>query len=355
MTPAAKLRVSSSLLALLLFDNACGTGASSNLNASVNQSIEQKWSSQIDLSKEQSPQLADNLNATKSTVNFVEIGSKVGASFKFGSSVIFDVGASMEFADLFERKVFHEVVIGRAKDVDGNGDGNGVFLDQDTVAGDRYVHCKSQKVITDASNYGGTVSGGISFLGLDLSTRVGSGVKMASATDYTMNRGFYRTKGPIKLARIFELCSDIAKSDVALQNINHINEIAKLNFNAGENLEELARKVAAGEKVNDFQFHNMKMDFQIDKRQQDKIIFRVHPDTHWSDPVLSVEVNYKKEGERTVFQGIKQTCLSDCQNYHDSERSHGLKRYGEDLTKEQAEKYIRLIAMIFTAEATHSK
>lgn len=333
----------------------CGAQQDSGLNASVNESIEQKYGAIFDLSRESSPNLADNLTATKSTLDKTEIGAKVGASFKFGASVIFDIGASMNYDDIFERQVLHEVVIGREKDSDGTGDGQGVFVDANTVAANRWVNCKSQKVIADSSSFGGSASGGISFLGLELGTRVGTGRKVASSTDYTMSRGFYKTKENLPLARVFELCGDIAKSDVALQNINHINEIVKLNFAAGENLEELANKVARGEKVNNFQFHNMKMDFEILRREDNKIVYKVHPDTHWADPILEVEVNFKKEGQRVVVEGVTESCKKDCQNYHDSERKHGLKRYGEDLTKAQAEKYIRLVATLFTAKAADSK
>lgn len=333
----------------------CGVQNSSKLDASVNQSIEAKYASQFDLSKEASPELADNLTASKSTLDKTEIGAKVGASFKFGSTVVFDIGAGMNYEDVFQRQVLHEVVIGREKDRDGSGDGQGVFVDSETVAANRWVNCKSQKVIADSSDFGASASGGISFFGLELGTRVGTGRKIASSTDYTMNRGYYKTKENLPLARVFELCGDIAKSDVALQNINHINEIVKLNFNAGENLEELANKVARGEKVNNFQFHNMKMDFEISQREANRIVYKVHPDTHWADPVLEVAVTYKKDGQRAVIESIDQLCKSDCQNYHDSERKHGLKRYGEHLTKAQAEKYIRLVATIFTAKAVDSK
>lgn len=345
-----------SLVAILgLSLNACGKQEDSELDASVNKSITQKYAGQFDLSKELSPSLADNLNTTKSNLDTVEIGAKVGASFKFGSSVIFDIGAEMKYDDIFQRHVLHNVVIGRAKDSDGKGDGNGVFIDANTVAANRYVQCKSQKVISDNSDFSGSVGGGISFMGLGMSTRVGTGKKIASSTDYTMNRGFYRTQKNMPLARIFELCGDIAKSDVALKNINHINEIVKMNFNAGEDLEKLASEVAAGKKVNDFKFNNMKMDFQILRRDDKKIVYKVYPDTHWADPVIEVEVDYVKSNGRTTVKGIKQTCKSDCQNYHDSERKHGLKRYGDHLTKVQAEKYIRLVSTIFTAKATGSK
>lgn len=352
----ARSLVQVSLASLLgLTAASCGVQQGSNLNASVNESIDQKYASLFDLSTEQSPDLADNLTATKSTLDKTEIGAKVGASFQFGTSVIFDIGANMSYEDVFQRQVLHEVIIGREKDKDGSGDGNGVFIDADTVAANRWVHCKSQKVISDSSDFGASASGGITFLGLGLSTRVGTGKKIASSTDYTMNRGYYKTKENMPLARVFELCGDIAKSDVALQNINHINEIVNLNFEAGENLEELANKVARGEKVNNFQFHNMKMDFEIQGREANKIIYKVHPDTHWADPVLEVAVTYKKDGQRATIESVTETCKSDCQNYHDSERKHGLKRYGEDLTKAQAEKYIRLVATIFTAKAVDSK
>lgn len=292
---------------------------------------------------------------TKSSLDFVEIGSKVGASFKFGTTAVFDISAGMKYDDIFQRQILHEVIVGRERDADGSGDGNGVFIDKDTVAANRFVRCKSQKVISDSNSFTGNAGGGISFLGLELGTRIGTGRKLASSTDYTMERGFYKTKQNTPLARIFELCGDIAKSDVALQNINHINEVVKLNFNAGENLEDLAKKVARGEKVNNFQFHNMKMDFEILRRGNESITYKVHPDTHWADPVLEVEVKYKKEGQRVVVQDVIETCKADCQNYHDSERKHGLKRYGEDLTRAQAEKYIKLVGTIFTAVALDSK
>ncbi len=343
------------LISLLGLNAACGNVSDSNLNASVNQSIEQKYAPMFDLSREQSPNLADNLKATKSTVDSIEIGAKVSAAFKFGTSVIFDIGGGMDFAEVFERKVLHDVVIGREKDSNGDGDGNGVFLDQDTVAGNRYINCRSQKVITDNSKFNANVGGGIAFAGLELSSRVGTGVKMEASTDYTMNRGFYKTKTPVKLARIFELCADIGRSDVALQNINHINEIVKLNFNKGEDLEKLAKQVAEGKKVNNFKFHNMKMDFQIAKRENNRIVFTVIPDTHWADPILEVTVKYHREGDRAVIEQVAQTCKKDCQNYHDETNKHGLHSYGEKATKEQSERYIKLIATIFTATALNSK
>ncbi len=128
-----------------------------------------------------------------------------------------------------------------------------------------------------------------------------------------------------------------------------------MNFEAGENLEELAGKVARGEKANNFQFHNMKMDCERLRRENNKIVYKVHPDTHWADPVIEVEVSFRKDGQRVTVDNVSQACKSDCQNYHDSERKHGLKRYGEHLTKAQAEKYMNLVATIFTAKALDSK
>lgn len=347
--------LATSLVGIIGLNASCGSQNNSRLNASVNQSIEQKWSNQFDLSRELSPRLADNLTATKSTLDSVKIGANVGVSFQFGTTAVFDIDAKMKYDDVFQRQILHEVVVGREKDADGTGDGQGVFIDADTVAANRFVRCKSQKVISDSNKFKTNAGGGISFLGLELGTRIGTGQKLASSTDYTMKRGFYKTKQNTKLAQIFELCGDIAKSDVALQNINHINEVVKLNFNAGENLEDLAKKVARGEKVNNFQFHNMKMDFEILRRGANSITYKVHPDTYWADPVIEAEVKYQKEGSRIVVQDVTETCKSDCQNYHDSEKKHGLKPQGEDLTREQAEQYIKLISTIFTAVALDSK
>ncbi|RYZ58842.1 MAG: hypothetical protein EOP07_05805 [Proteobacteria bacterium] len=349
------LIVFTGLISLLGLSTACGNVTDSNLNASVNQSIEQKYASTFDLSRELSPNLADNLNATKSSVDSVEIGAKVSAAFKFGTNVIFDIGGGMDFADIFERKVLHEVVVGREKDSNGEGDGRGVFIDQDTVAANRFVNCKTQKVITDNSKFNANVGGGMSFMGLELSSRVGTGVKMEASTDYTMNRGYYKTKTDTKLARIFELCADIAKSDVALQNINHINEVVKLNFNQGEDLENLAKKVAEGKKVNDFKFHNMKYDFQISKREAGKLTFTIFPDTHWADPKIESYVKYHNDGSRIVIEEVTQECKSNCQNYHDETNKHGIKSYGDKATKEQSERYIKLISSIFAATALNSK
>lgn len=343
------------LISLLGLSTACGvTTQDSGLDSSVNESIEQKWNSQIDLSREQSPDLAGNLKATKSSVDSVEVGAKLSASFKFGTSVIFDVGGGMEWGEVFERKVFHEVVVGREKDRDGSGDGQGVFVDANTVAANRYINCKSQKVLTDNSNFGVNASGGISFMGLELGARAGTSTKMASSTDYTMDRGFYKTKANTPLSRIFELCGDIAKSDVALQNINHINEVIKLNFNAGEDLEKLAREVAKGKKVNNFKFHNIKYDFKILRKEQDKITFEIFPDTHYADPKLESVVFYHHDQNRIVVDRVEQKCVSNCQNYHDAEKKHGLKGHGEHATKAQSEKYIKLISTIFAATALNS-
>ncbi len=343
------------ILGIFALAQGCGSSQDSGLNASVNQSIEQKWSSQIDLSRELSPELADNLKASKSSLDTIEVGAKLNASFKFGQTVIFDIGGGMEWNDVFERKVLHEVVIGREKDRDGTGDGQGVFVDANTVAANRYISCKSQKVLTDSSNFGGNASGGISFMGLELGTRAGAGQKLSASTDYTMNRGFYKTKQNTSLARVFELCGDIAKSDVALQNINHINEVVRLNFNSGENLERLAKDVAAGKKVNNFQFHNLKYDFKIIRRENGKITFEIFPDTHYADPKLEATVSYHNDQTRIVVDNVEQRCVSNCQNYHDAESKHGLKSYGEHATKAQSEKYIKMISTIFTATAANSR
>ncbi len=350
-----RTHVAAILLGALGLNASCGTNQNSGLSSSVNQTIEKKWSSQVDLSKEQSPALADNLKATKSSLDNSQIGAKVGASFKFGSNVIFDIGANMSFEEVFQRQILNEVTIGRAKDVDGSGDGNGVFVDKDTVAAHRYISCKSEKVISENSSYGAGVSGGINFLGLGMQTNASTGRKLASSTDYTMDRGFYYTKTNMPLAQVFELCGDIAKSDVALQNIDHINDIVNLNFDQGANLEDIARKIANGKKVNNFQFHNMKLDMQIKERKSDSIVFTVIPDTYWSDPIILAEVKYSKVGDRIAVQSVIQTCTKDCQNYHDSAKNHGLKPQPSSLTKDQAEKYIKLLATIFTATAVGSR
>lgn len=343
------------LVSILGLSSACGSSQDSKLNASVNENIERKWNSQIDLSKERSPELADNLKASKSSIDSVDVGAKLSASLKFGSSVIFDIGGGFEWNDVFERKVLNEVVIGREKDRDGTGDGEGVFINAETVAANRYVNCRSQKVLVDNSNFSLNASGGISFLGLGLNTHAGTSRKLSSSTDYTMDRGYYKTKENVSLARIFELCSDIARSDVALQNINRINEVVQMNFNAGEDLEKLAREVAQGKKVNNFKFHNIKYDFKIIRREQGKIIFEIYPDTHYADPRLEATVSYHQNGNRTVVDRVEQRCVKDCQNYHDAESKHGLKSFGEHATKGQSEKYIKLISTIFTATATNSK
>lgn len=344
-----------SLVGILSLTSACGASQNSSLDASVNQNIEQKWSSQIDLSKELNPDLADNLKASKSSLDSIEVGAKLSASFKFGQSVIFDVGGGMEWSDVFERKVLHEVVVGREKDRDGSGDGQGVFIDAQTVAANRYINCRSQKVLTDNSSFGGNASGGISFMGLELGARAGAGQKISASTDYTMNRGFYKTKQNTPLARIFELCGDIAKSDVALQNIDHINEVVRLNFNAGEDLEKLAREVANGKKVNNFKFHNIKYDFKIIRRENGRMTFEIFPDTHHADPKLEAVVSYHQDQNRTIVDKVEQRCVSNCQNYHDAESKHGLKSHGDRATKAQSEKYIKLISTIFTATATNSR
>ncbi|RYZ47939.1 MAG: hypothetical protein EOP07_26390, partial [Proteobacteria bacterium] len=111
--------LATSLVGILGLNASCGSQTSSNLNSSVNQSIEQKWSSQIDLTKELSPDLADNLTATKSSLDFVEIGSNVGASFKFGTTAVFDISASMKYDDIFQRQILQEVIVGRERDADG--------------------------------------------------------------------------------------------------------------------------------------------------------------------------------------------------------------------------------------------
>ncbi len=323
--------------------------------ASSGEYIENVSLAQIDISRELSPELTDNLTASQSSLDFAEIGSNVGASFKFGSTAVFDIGAGMKFDDVFQRNILHEIVVGRAKDVNGTGDTNGVFVDKDTVAANRFIKCKSQKVISDSNSFGASASAGISFLGLELGTRVGTGRKLTSSTDYTMNRGFYKTNVPVALNSIFELCRKLAKSDIALQNIKHISEVIKLNFSDEEGLEEVAKKVARGEKVNNFRFHNMQMDFQILKRGPDSITYTVYPDTHFADPRLEIEVKYQMENARAVIAEVIQMCKDDCQNYHDSQAGHGLKSLGETLSKDQAEKYLKLIATVFTAVAMDSK
>lgn len=316
----------------------------------------EKLTTPLDMSRELSPDLADNLNATQSSLDTVAIGANVGASFKFGTTAVFDIGGGMKYEDMFQRQVLNEVIVGRAKDVDGTDASTGVFIDKDTVAANRYIKCKSQKVISDSNSFSTKASAGISFLGLELGTRVGTGRKLSTSTDYTMNRGYYRTTEPMALSRIFELCSNLAKNDIALQNINHISEVIKLNFSSTEMLEEVAKKIARGEKANNFQFHNMRMDFQILKKSDGEIVFTVHPDTHYADPTIDVTVSFRKDDSRVVVLDVSFACKGECQNYVDTKGNHGLKGVGStDLKKVDAEKYMKMAATLFTAVAFDSK
>lgn len=349
------LKYAISLVALLGLNVSCGTSANSNLNASVNQTIEQKYSSKIDLSREQSPTLADNLNASRSRLDSTDIGSKINPSLKIGGYTIFSFGPQMEFKEVFERKVLTEVVIGRAKDTNGEGDGEGVFIDQNTVAAKRFINCKSQKVISDASSKLTTSSSGPSFLGLSLKKDKNTGKYVTASTDYTMSRGFYQLKENTSIENLLELCADIAKSDEGLKNLESINEVIQMNFDKEEELLKISDQIAEGKKVNNFLYGNQKFDFKIRARENGKIFFEVFPDTHWADPKLDIEVRYSMNGSRAQINEVIQTCKSNCQNYHDETNKHGIKSYGEKATKDLSEKQLKLLSTLFAARALNSK
>ncbi len=342
------------MLVSLLMLTACGQANDSALNASVSQSLEQKWSNDFDLSRELSPSLADNLTATRSRHDTIEIGKKSPPTFKIGRITLFKTGPSVEFKDLFERKIMNQVIIGRERDADGSGDGNGVFLDNETIAANRYVKCVSQKVISEGSSFQQVETSGTSFLGFGLEKEKTTGQRLAASTDYVMQRGSYKTKKPLKLAQLLELCGDIAKSDVGLQQLESINEVIKLNFQNEAEVEKWANEVAQGKKVNNFKFHNAKFDFKILRRENGAIVFEIFPDTHYSDPKLEARVSYHMEGALAVMDEVKQSCVSNCQNYHDAESKHGLKSYGAHLTKAQNEGYVKLLSLIFAAKALGS-
>ncbi|MBC7658805.1 MAG: hypothetical protein H7249_03770 [Chitinophagaceae bacterium] len=334
----------------------CGTSSNSEVQSSVFQSIEDKWSGAFDLSREITlPHMADNLTATKSRVDTMSIGSKVNAEFSFTDYVTFTVGGGMEFGELFERKVLTEAVIGRVKDERGTQSGDGVFQDAVTVNPGVILNCKAQKVISESSNMGVNANAGISFIGMGISANASTGQKLAASTDYVMNRGYYTTKTSVKLSQIFELCQDIGKSDIALQNVDHINDVIQLNFSGANNLEKLAKDVAAGKKVNNFQYKHIKYDFQRKTKDNNQVVFTIYPDTGYADPKLESTVKYQMDGQRAVIEDVSQKCVSNCQNYIDQNGKHGLHSYGDKATKAEAESSIKVISTIFAAAVLGSK
>lgn len=344
-----------SLAVLVIFASACGQSSQSGLSASVPRSIEDKWRDDVDLSKELSPSLADNLTASRGRLDSVEIGRKLPPTFKIFGLTLFKPGPSVEFKDLFGRSILNKIVVGRERDTDGSGDGQGVFLDANTVAANRFVKCSAQKVITEGSSFQKVETNSTSFLGLGLDKETTTGERLSASTDYVMERGSYKTKRPVSVQKLLELCGDIAKTDIALQELESINDVIQLNFKNEADIEKLADQVAQGKKVNNFSFHNAKLDFKILRRENNAIVFEIYPDTHYADPRLEARVSYHMEGNLAVIDEVRQECRSNCQNYHDAEKKHGLKSFGTHHTKAQNESYIKLLSMIFAAKALGSR
>lgn len=353
------LSVSIGLVAMLTLNNACGDNAdTSGLDASVSQKIEDKWGDKVDLSKEIELDplfFADQMTAIKSSLKNLTLGANLSASLQFASTVVFDIGGGMSFTELFNRNMLHQVNVLRMRDVDGKEDGRGLFVDADTVAAHRLIQCSSQKVITQGSEMGPKANVGISFLGLNLSGRVDSGLKMQSSTDYTMKRGYYETKTDVRLNDIFAICDDIAKTDAALMNIDHISKVVKLDFAAESDLEAIAYEVASGKKVRNFKYQNLKFDFQLEHKGSDTVTFEATPEAHFIDPRIEVTVHYTKVGDRVVIQGVDQACKSNCSSYKDENGLHGLYGKGEHATTAQVASAIKLMSSIFAATALGSK
>lgn len=261
----------------------------------------------------------------------------------------------MNFTELFNRNMLHQVSILRLRDVDGKEDGRGLFIDADTVAAHRLFQCSSQKVITQGSEMAPKANLGISFLGLNLSGRVESGLKMESSTDYTLKRGYSETKKDIRLNDIFDICADIARNDATLININHISKVVKLNFASESDLEAIAFDVAKGKKVKNFKYQNLKFDYELKKRSADSVTFAAMPHAHFFNPRIDVTVHFTKDGDRVTIQGVDQKCEDNCKNYQDEDGSHGLDGSGEHATVAQSEKSIKLMSSIFAATAMGSK
>ncbi|MBC7658804.1 MAG: hypothetical protein H7249_03765 [Chitinophagaceae bacterium] len=343
------------LVSLLGLSTACKTAGTSKLDASVSQSIEEKWSYSVDLTKEIffvfDAGIGDSLKATKTKVDTVEVGAKVNPVLSIGGVTLLRLGPTIEIKNLYERKLLNEIQLVREKDVAGTGDGQGLFVDANTVAADRLVNCKAQKVITEGASYAKTQGGAINFVGLGLSLNKETNIKMSASTDYVMSRGFYRLKTNMAVNDLLQLCSDIARSDVALQNLDTINETIALNFDNEARLMGLADDVARGKKVNNFQFHNIKYDYRIRARESGKIFFEVFPDTKYADPKLDIEVDYSAYGNVPQIDNIIQKCVSNCQNYKDDSGKHGLHGYGEKATVAQSQQYLNMISAIFAARA----
>lgn len=352
-------RLSTFGLLTLLFTAGCGVEdhTPSQLNASVSRTLEKNWGGKIDLSKEhtiEDKDWADGLKATRSSVKSVKLGAGVIAGLQFGSSLAFNVGPGLEFAQVFERRLLNTVGLLRMKDLNGTEDGRGLFVDPNTVAAHNYIHCTAEKVITQSSNLSPQAHAGVSFMGLTLSTGVEGVLKVEASTDYAMNRGYYETKVDIKLSDIFDFCTAAAMEDIALQHVDRINKTVKMNFKDMGKLEDVAKDVARGKKVNNFLYEGMKFDFEIRKRESNLITYEVHPDTRDADPRLEVSVHYKTTGDfqRIAIESIDQVCVSHCETYRDDDgHKHGLHSYGPRATVDKNSQAIKLLASIFTASA----